>query len=262
MPYRPSQSASRQRRTMLNSTACLLAVMTFFAGLLLGTLVPRGQYASPSPAPPVPSAATQEDGQAAHIAQVREEIARNPDEPLNWIHLGNLHFDAHNAAEAITAYEKALELKPGDTDVMTDLGTMYRLAGRPQQALDLYDQVLVLNPGHQNARFNKGVTLAIDLARPAEGAAVWQDLLARKPDATLGDGTPLAPVLSPLLTDAGHELHKRGEHKAALQAYEEALRIDANFAPAREARDALLNAEARAGAPAAPSSVENAPGRP
>ena len=29
----------------------------------------------------------------------------------------------------------------------------------------------------------------------------------------------------------------QGKHEAALQAYEEALRIDPNFAPAQEARD-------------------------
>lgn len=69
---------------------------------------------------------------------------------------------------------------------------------------------------------------------------------------------------APLATDAGHELHKQGKHEAALQAYEEALRIDPNFAPAREARDALLNAEAAATVPsvAPPPLSENAPARP
>lgn len=256
MPHHPSPPATRQRGTMLISTACLLAVLTFFAGLLLGTLLPRGQHA-PTP-PPVPTASSQADEQAAHIAQVRGEIARNPDEALNWIHLGNLYFDAHNATEAITAYTRALELKPGDTDVMTDLGTMYRLAGQTQQALDVYDQVLTLNPDHQNARFNKGVTLTIDLARPADGVAAWRELLARKPDAALGDGTPLATALAPLLTDAGHELHKRGKHEAALQAYEEALRVDPDFAPAREARDTLRNAETAASTPPPAAAAENA----
>ena len=261
MPHHPPRSASRQRGTMLTSTACLLAAVTFFAGLLFGTLLPHGQNA---PAPAAPPQGSQENDLDAHIAQVREEIARNPDEVLNWIHLGNLYFDAHNAAEAITAYEKALQLKPGNGDVMTDLGTMYRLANQPQRALDLYDQVLAADPSHQNARFNKGVTLAIDLARPADGVAAWRDLLARNPDAVIGDNTPLAGALAPLATDAGHELHKQGKHEAALQAYEEALRIDPNFAPAREARDALLNAEAAATVPSVgpPPLSESAPARP
>ena len=109
-----------------------------------------------------------------------------------------------------------------------------------------------------------GVTLAIDLARPADGVAAWRDLLARNPDAVIGDNTPLAGALAPLVTDAGHELHKQGKHEAALQAYEEALRIDPDFAPAREARDALLNAEAAATVPsvAPPPLSENAPARP
>lgn len=247
MPHDASKSTTRQRGTMLTSTAWLLATMTFFAGLLIGTALPRDHSAPPPPAPAAAPADEQADEQAAHIAQVREEIARNPDEPLNWIHLGNLYFDAHDAPQAIAAYEKALELKPDDADVMTDLGTMYRLAQKPQQALDLYERVLVLNPEHQNARFNKGVLLAIDLARPAEAMAAWRDLLARKPDAVIGEDTPLASVLAPLITDAGHELHQRGNHAAALEAYEEALRVDPAFAPAREARDALLQQSENAG---------------
>ena len=92
-------------------------------------------------------------------------------------------------------------------------------------------------------------------------AAIAADV---RPDAVIGDNTPLAGALAPLATDAGHELHKQGKHEAALQAYEEALRIDPNFAPAREARDALLNAEAAATVPsvAPPPLSENAPARP
>lgn len=247
---------------MLTSTACLLAVIAFFAGFLLGSLVPRGQT-SPDAAPvsqaPVPD---------THIAQAREQTARSPDNAEAWIHLGNLHFDARNTAEAITAYERALRLKPGDHNVMTDLGTMYRLAGQPRKALELYDQVLAADPDHQNARFNKGVTLVIDLARPAEGLAAWRELLARNPRAVTGTNTPLAEALAPLLTDAGQQLQQRGQREAALEAYGEALRIDPNFAPALKARNALLGQEAQSAPPAATppaaSSLppQNSPGRP
>ena len=247
---------------MLTSTACLLAIIAFFAGLLLGSLAPRGQSA--------PDAA-REPGPDTHMAQAREQTIRRPDDAEAWIHLGNLAFDARNAAEAIRAYERALQLKPGDANVMTDLGTMYRLDRQPHKALALYTQVLDADPGHQNARFNKGVTLILDMGRPAEGLAVWRDLLARDPHAVIGGNTPLAEALAPLLTDAGQQLEQQGRREAALEAYGEALRIDPDFSPALQARNALLGQDARSGLPHADAGVppgtpsmplQNAPGRP
>lgn len=268
MPQPPSAPKSRQKGTMLTSTACLLAIIAFFAGLLLGSLVPHGQ-GSPDVAPVSQTPVSQTPAPDIHIAQAREQAARTPGDAAAWIHLGNLYFDAHNAPEAITAYERALQLKPGDHNVMTDLGTMYRLARQPQKALALYDQVLAADPGHQNARFNKGVTLIIDLARPADGLAAWRDLLARNPHAVIGNNTPLSEALAPLLTDAGQQLQQQGQREAALEAYEEALRIDPNFPPALKARSALLDQDApdgpsRAGMPPDTSSLppQNTPGRP
>lgn len=230
---------------MLTSTAFLLASLAFVAGLLAGALIyaelrpaPLSVVAAAPPASPADPAAEL----AAHIAQVRGEIERNPAEPLNWIHLGNLYFDAHQPIEAIPAYEKALELQPGNADVMTDLGTMYRQAGNPQKAVDIYDKALAIVPDHQNAFFNKGVTLIIDLGRPADAMAVWRELLARRPDAALSDGTPLKSALAPLAADAGTRLEADGHADAALQAYDQALLIDPNFVPALAHKGALLDA--------------------
>lgn len=231
---------------MLTSTACIIAVLAFCAGLLGGALI-AFETGGGVPAPRASAPAPAQDPAAEladHIAQVRAELERNPSEALNWIHLGNLYFDSHNPAEAIAAYEQALRLQPGNADVMTDLGTMYRTAGNPQKALETYDQALALVPDHQNAFFNKGVTLMIDLARPAEAVAVWRALLDKRPGATLSDGTPLASAMAPLATDAGDKLAAAGHAQAALQAYEQALLVDPQFAPAREHRAALLNRQA------------------
>lgn len=230
---------------MLKSTAFILAAAAFAAGLLTGSLLIPSSVPAPAEtrAPVRPDAADAD--LAAHIAQVRADAARNPQDPLPWIHLGNLYFDAHQAENAISAYETALRLQPGNTDVMTDMGTMFRLAGDPQRAVEVYDQVLALDPAHQNARYNKGVTLIVDLARPAEGVAAWKELIALKPDAKLSDGTPLAAAIAPLATDAGTRLEARGRTDAALEAYRQALAETPDFEPALAHQADLLEKTGR-----------------
>lgn len=230
---------------MLTSTACIFIVLAFLAGLLGGTLLgsarsgSAGQAASRQSAPAAPALADPAHELAEHVAQVQAEIERNPNEPLNWIHLGNLYYD-ENPAEAVIAYEKSLQLSPGNADVMTDLGTMYRVTGNPAKAVAQYDSVIALNPDHQNAYFNKGVTLMFDLARPADAVAAWQALLDRKPDAALGDGTLLADVLPFLATNGGNSFEAQGNMQAALEAYDLALQGDRQFQPALAHKAALL----------------------
>lgn len=231
---------TNSKSVMLKSTTYIMVAFAFAAGLLFGSLY--GSYSvtattlqgqmPQSQAMQGPSAAEQEAELASHIEQVRGEIARSPEEALNWIHLGNLYFDAHKAPEAIQAYQTALRLKPGNVDVMTDMGTMYRLAEDPHAAIRTYDEVIALDPTHQNARHNKAITLITDLAQVQAGVTVWKELLAVKPDATLSGGAKLADLLPDLLVDAGTRFEQSGNVVAALAAFEAALVEKPGYQPA------------------------------
>ena len=117
-PPKSAPASPRPRGVMLVSTACLLAAVTFCAGLFIGHLfssvrnaaVPDRQAAN------APLAAQSGDSGhspewLAHVEQARSAVEKDPRDAAAWAHLGNLYFDEQHIEEAVEAYEKSLALR-------------------------------------------------------------------------------------------------------------------------------------------------------
>jgi len=61
--------------------------------------------------------------------------------------------------EAITYYQKVLEITPNDTDSLSNIGLAYYNLGEPAKAITYYDKVLSINPDDADALYNKGLAL-------------------------------------------------------------------------------------------------------
>ncbi len=249
MPQSPKTAPAsiRSQGVMLVSTACILAVATFCGGLFTGYLLSssKSMSAPAGQAAKAPIAAQSEDSAhspewLAHVEQAKAAVEKDPGDASAWTHLGNLYFDERHTAEAVEAYEKSLAIRPGDPDVLTDLGTMYRALGKPDEALARFDAAIVTRSDHRNARFNRGLTLALDLGRPADGIAAWKELLVLYPDTTMSNGTPLAEAFAPLAVDAAARLEQQNRNDEALAAYTLALNEQPDFIPALERMADLL----------------------
>lgn len=141
---------------------------------------PWGQgsgHSNPVVAPP-PSVKSPEE-----LRQLENLTKQNPGNVNAWIALGNAQMDAQRFAEAIIAYQRALELDPKNVDVRVDMGTCYRGVSQPEKALEEYRKALKIKPSHPNAHRNSGVVLAYDLNRKAEGIKAFEKYLEVFPGA-------------------------------------------------------------------------------
>ncbi len=134
----------------------------------------------------------------ARIKVLETATAANPKDQAQWIELGNLYFDTHQAKLSIRAYETALGLGKASPDVWTDLGIMQREDGQPQKALDAFKAALAINPRHENALYNMGVVQLHDTGDKAGAAATWARLIEINPNAKTPDGRPLSGIVAEL----------------------------------------------------------------
>ncbi|MDP2847504.1 MAG: tetratricopeptide repeat protein [Humidesulfovibrio sp.] len=134
----------------------------------------------------------------AHIGELEIATAQKPGDQAQWIELGNLYFDTHQARKSIAAYEKAIALGPVSADVWTDLGIMHREAGEPKKALEIFDTALKLDARHENALYNKGVVLLHDVQDRTAAVATWEKLLQVNPAAKNPEGRALRGMVDEL----------------------------------------------------------------
>jgi tetratricopeptide (TPR) repeat protein len=113
-------------------------------------------------------------------------------------------------AEAVTSYDRALSLRPGDAEVLYNCGNALLALGRPSDALDAYERALLATPDYTEALCNRGAALAA-LGRNEEALASYDRLLAKQADH------------AEALSNRGNALKALGHFEDALASYDRAL---------------------------------------
>ncbi|WP_161629803.1 tetratricopeptide repeat protein [Desulfogranum japonicum] len=181
--------ASHQKMVR-HQTLYLSIAIALLAGFLLG--VGYSSYRLPA----INEQQSQQTNQlAAVIEQLQTATQSNPQDGQAWVQLGHAYFDDNQFNNAIKSYQEALKILPGQVDVMTDMGIMYRRNGQPQKAIETFDAVIAMDSNHQQARFNKGVVLLSDMHNKEAALETWKELLAINPLAA----TPSGEMLSDLV---------------------------------------------------------------
>ncbi|HVT57378.1 MAG TPA: hypothetical protein VHR45_03175 [Thermoanaerobaculia bacterium] len=99
----------------------------------------------------------------AEIQQLRDYVAAHPKDADAVLKLANLNFDIHNWDRCRELYTQYLSLRPGDPDILTDLGITYRELHQFQSALDQFRRAEQVAPNHWHSVFNQVVVLGFDL---------------------------------------------------------------------------------------------------
>ena len=106
-------------------------------------------------------------------------------DPSNYqalVQIGNDYFDLGEAQKSVDAYSKALAIKDGDPNVLTDMGVMYRQLKDFPKALAAFRKAAAASPTHPQSRMNIGVVLMHDLNDPKGAIAAWEDYLRVAPN--------------------------------------------------------------------------------
>jgi cytochrome c-type biogenesis protein CcmH/NrfG len=190
MRSKPSPDPRFRRETVI-----FIALGAFVVGIVAGVALTLYKLGGISGAPGASGPVAAPPSSPDELSTEREKallglqarVRSDPKDVDGWIQLGNLHFDLGQPLEAIRAYEKALALKPGDPDVLTDQGIMYRRAGQPEKAVDRFRQAHRAEPNHFQSLYNLGVVLLHDLNDVAGAILAWEEYLRVIPQGPQAD---------------------------------------------------------------------------
>lgn len=118
---------------------------------------------------------------SAEVQELRARVEQNPNDADAVLQLANLNFDIRNWMRAEELYRQYLKLRPGDANVMTDLGISYRESKKFDEALAQFDEAQKLAPDHWQSYYNEVVVLAFDLKRFDDADRVLSELQRLQP---------------------------------------------------------------------------------
>jgi cytochrome c-type biogenesis protein CcmH/NrfG len=147
----------------------------------MGAGLPQGVPPGMPPGPAGMPAQGAGDNFQARITAMQAVVARDPKNREAWVQLGNDYFDTRQAQKAVDAYQKALDLKAGDPNVLTDQGVMYRDLGQFDHAVENFQKANQIDPRHVQSLFNLGVVYMQDLKQPKKAIEVWNKVIQTAP---------------------------------------------------------------------------------
>ncbi len=135
-------------------------------------------------------------------------------------------------ADALTAYDKAVFIRPNNADAWLERGVALENLGRYSDAVDSYDKAIALQPAYAEAWYNRGIALR-KLGRYADAITSYDKAIA------------INPSYVEALLNRGVALDYLGRYDEAIASYDRVLAIQPNHTSARENRDIALTKESR-----------------
>jgi predicted O-linked N-acetylglucosamine transferase (SPINDLY family) len=114
--------------------------------------------------------------------QIRQALAARPNQPDDYLLLGNIFRDSGHAQEARDCYGACLELSPGMVGAMICLGNLARDQRQTGEARRWYERALQAKPGDPNVQTNLASILC-DTGRTGEAIGLLESSLRTRPAA-------------------------------------------------------------------------------
>ncbi len=146
---------------------------------------PRGPMAPTQVGPTQAGSQTPPEGgggpMVAEINALKERLTRDPKDLAALVRLANLHHDVGMWPQAVSYYERALEIEGDDPDLLTDLGICYRGMQRFDDALAKFERANAVDSKHWQSLYNIVIVEAFDRRRFDRAQAALRRLEAFDP---------------------------------------------------------------------------------
>ena len=119
----------------------------------------------------------------AEINALKERVQKDPKDVQAWARLANIYQDAGMIEPAIEFYQRAIDLRPNDANLLTDLGICYQERKEFDKALALLERAQKADPSHWHSLYNIVVVAGLDLHRFEQADAALAQLQQIRPDA-------------------------------------------------------------------------------
>jgi hypothetical protein len=102
------------------------------------------------------------DRMMEELAALRAALEQDPANLPALVRLANLNHDSGKFAEAVGLYSRALEIRPDDVNVRTDMAICLRELGKVDEALAEFRTSLTHDPEHWQTWLNLGIVSLFD----------------------------------------------------------------------------------------------------
>lgn len=113
------------------------------------------------------------DRLSEEVAALKAALEQNPANLPALVRLANLNHDSGKFAEAVELYARALQVRPEDVNVRTDMAICLRELGRIDDALAEFRVSLTHDPGHWQTWLNLGIVSLFDRQDVATAAEAF-----------------------------------------------------------------------------------------
>ncbi len=199
-----------------------MAAVCLLLGLAIGYLF-RG---SQSPAPPVPQAGGNQPaatagpmgGQMASLEDMKamadkkaepllEKLKRDPNNTDLLIQLGNIYKATHQFKEAAGYYDNVVRVDPKNVAIRTELASCLYYKGDVDGAISQLQQSLRYDPKDANSLFNLGVIKWQGKQDRSGALAAWQELLRSNPRLS----ADRKAAVQKMMADVAKDVQKKGK---------------------------------------------------
>ena len=161
------------------------------------------------------------------VSDYNKAIEIDPQNAVAYSNRGSTLQDLGRPEEAVSDYNKAIEIDPQNAVAYSNRGHALHALDRHTEAIENYNRAIEIDPQNAVAYSNRGSTLQ-DLGRPEEAVSDCNKAIEIDPQNAVA------------YSNRGHALHALDRHTEAIENYNKAIEIDPQNAVAYSNRGSTL----------------------